>query len=67
MLSFDDCTKLNKVDDELEALEDNEYSNDDNKNSGDNEVSSLSLTQGIQSDTACPEINTKPTSKFFNY
>ena len=53
--TFDDCTELNKVYHELEAVAHNEDSDDDDENSGNNEVSSLSLTQAIQSGTSCPK------------
>ena len=65
--TFDDCTELNKVYHELEAVAHNEDSDDDDENSGNNEVSSLSLTQGIQSGTSCPKINILPKSTFSHY
>ena len=45
--TFDDWTELHKVDDKLEAVADNEDTNNDNEHSGNNQVSSLSFTQGI--------------------
>ena len=65
--TFDDCTELHKVYHKLEAVAHDEDSNDDDENSGDNEVSSLSLTQGIQSGTSCPKINILPKTTFSHY
>ena len=58
---------LNKDDDKLEVVTDNEDSNYDEENSCDNKVSSLYLTQGIHSDTSCPKIKSMPEPTFSNY
>ena len=45
--TFDDFTELNKVYHELEAVAHNEDSNNDDENSGNNKVSSLSSAQVV--------------------
>ena len=46
-VTFDNCTELNKIDDELEAVADNKDTNYDDEHSGNNQVSSLPFAQGI--------------------